>query len=133
MVEQQKKVLLDSISLQDEELKERYIKLGELHGRIRVPCKDYMASINMLRGRLIHVIAELVHPLELLEATTDFFSLIRAFSAKGYLNTLQSDIRDFEFHLAHVHRVAQVDISLSTECMATQAPLNQQLFPCTGP
>lgn len=118
LVIRQKKFLLDSITVSDEEVKARYIKLGELHYEIKLPYVDYMASINILQEGLVHAIAEFGQPLELLEATATFFKSVRAFTAKGYLNKmLESDIRDIDFYLAQVQRTAEIDISLSTERM----------------
>lgn len=118
LVARQKQFLLDTITESDNEVKARYIKLGELHYDLKIPYVDYMSGINILQDGLIHAIAEFGQPLELLEATSSFFKLIRAFSAKGYLNKmLDADIRDIDLYLSQVQRAAEVDISLSTERM----------------
>jgi len=118
LVVRQKQFLLDSITVSDDEVKARYIGLGELHYKIKLPYVDYMAGINILQEGLIHAIAEFGQPLELLEATLNFFKLIRTFAAKGYLNKmLEADIRDIDLYLTQVQRAAEVDITLSTERM----------------
>lgn len=118
LVVRQKKFILDLIAVSDDELKARYVKLGELHYDIKLPYVDYMAGINILQEGLIHAIAELGQPMELLDETSQFFKMIRAFAAKGYLNRmLEADMRDIDLYLAQVQRAAEVDISLSTERM----------------
>jgi diguanylate cyclase (GGDEF)-like protein len=118
LIVRQKKFLLDSITVSDEELKARYIKIGELHYGIKLPYVDFMASIDVLQEGLIHAIAEFSQPLQLLEVTAGFFKSVRAFAAKGYLNKmLEADIRDIDFYLAQVQRTAEIDVSLSTERM----------------
>lgn len=118
LVVRQKEFLLQSIVESDDEIKARYIKLGELHYEIRIPYVDYMAGVDILQDGLIRAIAELGQPLELLEETSTFFRLIRTYSAKGYLNKmLDADIHDIDLYLSHMQRAAEVDISLSTERM----------------
>ena len=118
MVVRQKQFLLDSISVPDEELKIRYVNLGEMHYEIKLPYVDFMASIDILHEGMVHAVAEFGQPLELLEATTHFFKLTRTFAAKGYLNKmLEADIRDIDLYLAQVLRAAEMDITLSTERM----------------
>ncbi len=118
LVVRQKQFLLDSITLSNEELKARYLMLGERHYDLKLPYVDFMASINVLQEGFAHAIAEFGQPLELLDATAQFFKMIRAYTAKGYLNRmLNADIRDIDLYLAQVERTAEVDISLSTERM----------------
>jgi len=118
LVVRQKKFLLESITVSDEELKSRYVKLGEMHYDINLPYVDYMASVDLLQEGMIHAIIEFKQPLELLEATSTFFKMIRAFSAKGYLNRmLEVDIRDIDLYLTQVQRAAEVDTTLSSERM----------------
>lgn len=118
LVFRQKKFLLESITVSDEELKLRYIKLGELHYDIKLPYIDFMAGINILQEGMVHAIAEFGQPLELLDATSNFFKMVRALTAKGYLNRmLEADIRDIDLYLAQVKRAAEVDVTLSTERM----------------
>lgn len=118
LVVRQKQFLLESITVSDEELKTRYVKLGELHYDLKLPYVDYMSAVDLLQEGMIHAIVEFGQPIELLEATALFFKMIRAFTAKGYLNRmLESDMRDIDLYLAQVQRAAEVDTSLSTERM----------------
>jgi diguanylate cyclase (GGDEF)-like protein len=118
LVVRQKQFLLESINVPDEELKARYVKLGELHYDLKLPYVDYMAGINILQEGMTLAIVEFNQPLELLAATSNFFKMIRAFAAKGYLNRmLRADMQDIDLYLSQVQRAAEVDTSLSTERM----------------
>jgi len=118
LVLRQKNFLLDSITVSDDELKIRYLQLGEMHYDLKLPYIDFMAGMNILQEGLARAIAEYRQPLELLDATAHFFKMTRAYTAKGYLNRmLKADICDIDLYLTQVERAAEVDISLSTERM----------------
>lgn len=116
LIERQKQFLLASITMPDDEIKKRYIALGEMHYQINVPYVDYMAGMNILEQGLIVAVVSHDEPMELLDLTFNFFKMIRAYTAKGYLNKmLESDIEDIDHYLAHVHRASEVDTLLATE------------------
>lgn len=118
LIQRQKRFLLDSIAIPADELKQRYIRLGELHYDLKLPYVDYMAAIGLLHEGMMLAIVEYGQPLELLDATAQFFKKVRAYAAKGYLNRmLEKDMRDIDLYLAQVQRAAEVDTTLSTERM----------------
>jgi hypothetical protein len=118
LVVRQKQFILSLIEVPDDELKERYVKLGELHYDIKLPYVDFMVGVNILQEGFTHAIVECGQPIELLDETSQFFRLIRTFTARGYLNRmLEADIRDIDLYLSQVQRAADIDISLSTERM----------------
>ncbi len=116
LIKRQKQFLLDTIPLTDEEIKKRYITLGEYHDQIKVPFVDYLAGLRILEQGLIQALVVRNEPLEILEITFHFFKLIRSATAKGYLNKLlESDIEDINHYLAHVQRTSEIDTILATD------------------
>lgn len=103
MITRQKEFLLDSFVLDVDEIKARYIKLGEMHYDINIPYADYMAGMNILEEGIVSAIAKRAETEELLALTFRFFKQIRAFTTKGYLNRmLEADIYDIDRYLSHV-------------------------------
>ncbi|MDO9050225.1 MAG: GGDEF domain-containing protein [Methylotenera sp.] len=116
LVVRQKQFLLDSILMTDEEIKTRYVALGEMHHQINVPYVDYMAGMNILEQGLILAVVSHQESMEMLETTFHFFKIIRAYTAKGYLNKmLEADIEDIDRYLTHVQRASEIDTLLATE------------------
>jgi len=116
LIKRQKQFLLDSIPMTDEEIKKRYIALGEYHDQIKVPFVDYLAGLRIFEQGLIQALVVREEPLEILDITFHFFKLIRAYTAKGYLNKLlEADIEDINHYLAHVQRTSEIDTILATD------------------
>lgn len=116
LIVKQKQFLLDSIPMSDSEIKKRYIALGEMHHQINVPYVDYMAGMNILEQGMIHAVVSHNEPSEMIETTFHFFKIIRAYTAKGYLNKmLEADIKDIDNYLSHVQRASEIDTLLATE------------------
>lgn len=116
LIERQKKFLLDSIILSDEEIKARYIKLGEMHHEIKVPYIDFMAAAGILEQSLIRCVIASEDNNELLDFAFHFFKMIRAFTARGYLNKLlEEDMVDIDHYLSHVQRASEIDTLIATE------------------
>lgn len=105
LIVKQKQFLLDSIPLPDAEIEKRYIELGEFHDQIRVPFVDYMAAANILEHGLIHALVVRDESWGMLDATFNFFTMIRSYTAKGYLNRLlEADNKDIDHYLSHIER-----------------------------
>ncbi|OAI12055.1 hypothetical protein A1359_14160 [Methylomonas lenta] len=116
LITRQKRFLLESIPMTEDEIKSRYIALGEMHYQIKVPYADYMAGMNILEKGLIQAVVLRNEPSEMLETTFHFFKMIRAYTAKGYLNKLlEADIEDIDHYLTHVQRASEMDTLLATE------------------
>lgn len=116
LIIRQEKFLLDSFTLDNSEIKSRYIKLGEMHFDINIPYADYMAGMNILETGIINAVARQNESDDLLAFTLQFFKQIRAYTAKGYLNKmLVSDINDIDLYLGHVQRSSDIDTLLATE------------------
>jgi len=116
LIMRQKAFLLETILLDDDVIRTRYIKLGELHYDLEIPYIDYMAGVNILERGIIYSITDKPDFKEQLNSTFDFFSQVRAFTARGYLNKmLDADIEDIQLYLSHVNRVTEIDTMLATE------------------
>ncbi|MDX8404530.1 MAG: hypothetical protein R8K50_00070 [Mariprofundus sp.] len=90
-----------------------------MHYRIDVPYADYMAGMNILEQGMVHAVISHAEPVEMVEMTFHFFKMIRAYTAKGYLNRMLDadieDIEDIDRYLTHVHRSSEIDTLLATE------------------
>lgn len=116
LIQRQKTFLLESIILPENEIKKRYVALGEMHYDIKVPYIDYMAGMGILEKGFIRALIKHKDAEQLLELSFHFFKLVRAYTAKGYLNKmLDADIEDIDRYLTHVHRATEVDTLLATE------------------
>lgn len=112
----QKQFLLETILLSDEEIKSRYIILGEMHYDLNLPYVDFMAAISMLEQGMIQALVSNDESIEMIDITFHFFKLIRAYTAKGYLNKmLEADIADIDLYLSHVQKASEIDTMLATE------------------
>ncbi|MBI1173940.1 MAG: diguanylate cyclase [Sideroxydans sp.] len=118
LIERQKAFLLDTITASDEDVRERYITLGEMHYELKVPYVDYVFGMHLLEEGLIHSIVAHGEPVALMDATFHFFKQVRAYTAKGYLNKmLKADIADIDLYLTHVQRASDIDTALAIERM----------------
>lgn len=116
LIERQKAFLLETILLPDEEIMRRYVALGEMHHDIKVPYIDFMAASGLLEQGLVYRAMQSEDRSELLKVAFHFFKMIRAFTAKGYLNRLlEADITDIDHYLSHVQRASEIDTMIATE------------------
>lgn len=116
--EKQKTYFSSSFKLSDEELKTNYIRLGEMHYDLRLPFVDFSAAIQILQEGTIHAIYDAKLTAETLDATFHFFNLIRAYTAKGYLNKmLAQDIQDINLYLEKVSPSSEAHNALAIDRM----------------
>ncbi len=117
LIQKQKDFLLATIRLNDAEIRTRYVELGELHHKLQIPYSDFTAAIDILEHGFIQaIVKDESSPSDLLDYTFHFFKLIRAYTAKGYLNLLlDSDIDDIENYLRNVNQSNEMDNLLATE------------------
>ncbi|THB81720.1 MAG: GGDEF domain-containing protein [Desulfobacteraceae bacterium] len=116
LIEKQKMHFLDSLNDSEEELKARYSRLGEIHYNLRLPYVDFFAAMGMLEEGLLLSIASHHDSKDLMRTAFKFFRLIRAYTAKGYLNkTLEADSADIDRYLENVHRSSEIDTQFATE------------------
>jgi diguanylate cyclase (GGDEF)-like protein len=103
LIEKQKAYFKQSFEFDDETLKAKYIALGEMHYDIKLPFVDFSSGIDILQEKTIHAVYRSHQSEHILDATFVFFRLIRAYTAKGYLNKiLAQDAEDIDIYLEKV-------------------------------
>jgi hypothetical protein len=92
LIKSQKVHLIKSLDMSIDELKSNYIKLGEYHYDIRIPYIDFMKGTEILQEYFLLHIQESATESELMIEIFEYFKIMKAFTAKGYLNKmLQED------------------------------------------
>lgn len=116
LIEKQKKYFLSSLEDSEDQLKERYTRLGEIHYDIKLPFVDFFAAMGILEEGILLSVAAQHNGEELMRTAFKFFRLIRAYTAKGYLNRmLDADSGDIDHYLENVHRSSEIDTLFATE------------------
>lgn len=116
LVEKQKQYFLKSLTMTEDQLKEIYTPLGEMHYDLKLPYVDFSAGMTIMEEGILRVIANNENTGELLDAAFQFFRIVRGFTAKGYLNRmLEDDSRDIDLYLENVRRSSEVDTIFTTE------------------
>lgn len=116
LIKRQKKYFLKSLGENAEELRERYTKLGEMHHRLKLPYVDFFAGMGILEEGILLAIAESRNTVGLMESVFKYFRIVRAHTAKGYLNRmLEADAGDIDLYLENVKRSSEVDTTFATE------------------
>ncbi|WP_304546042.1 GGDEF domain-containing protein [Sulfurimonas microaerophilic] len=97
LIEKQKKHFLASLSLDVEILKQNYVKLGEFHYDLRIPYIDFMKGTDILEEHFLLNAQRCKNTKKLMREIFEYFKVMKAFTAKGYLNKmLNEDKRDLE-------------------------------------
>ncbi|QOP41701.1 GGDEF domain-containing protein [Sulfurimonas marina] len=97
LIETQKKHFSASLSLDIEVLKQNYIKLGEFHYDLRIPYIDFMKGTDILEEHFLLNAQKCKSTKKLMGEIFEYFKIMKAFTAKGYLNRMLSeDKRDLE-------------------------------------
>jgi diguanylate cyclase (GGDEF)-like protein len=116
LITRQKTYFIKSLSMNEEQLKDMYTPLGEMHYDMKLPYVDFSAGVTIMEEGILRVISRHQAPEELLDGAFHFFKLIRGFTAKGYLNRmLDDDSRDIDLYLENVRRSAEIDTLFATE------------------
>lgn len=105
LVRRQRENLEAALGESPEELRERYIRLGEFHRRIYVPYSDFALGIDFLAEQMFHIISM---DSRLAPKSGELFRLltcIKNYTAKGYLdNLLRDDKRDIDAFIQGLRR-----------------------------
>ena len=97
LIAMQKKHLIQSLTLSQDEMRKSYIKLGEYHYDIRIPYVDFMKGTEILEEYFLLHTQEGETSIELMNEIFGYFKIMKGFTAKGYLNRmLEEDKRDIE-------------------------------------
>ena len=84
----QKKNILDSFGENEEELRERYSRLSELHIKLGLSYSDYIEAFNFLQDEFTKVLSREGRLQELIEDLHTYFENIRHITAYGYQSAL---------------------------------------------
>lgn len=116
LIVKQKKYFIQSLEQTEDELKITYTKLGEMHYDLKLPYVDFFASLGILEEGILIAITAHENNIELMRPAFKFFRIIRAHTAKGYLNRmLDKDSRDIDLYLENVKRSSELDTMFATE------------------
>ncbi len=95
LIEKQKQSFVYSLHLSKTPLKKMYTALGEFHYDIRIPYVDFIKGTDILEEYLLLSTQKAEHSIELMDEIFEYFKVMKAFTAKGYLNRmLEEDKRD---------------------------------------
>jgi len=97
LIEMQKKHLISSLTMEETELKNIYVKLGEYHYDIRIPYIDFMKGTEILQEYFLLHTQEEETDIALMYEIFEYFKVMKGYTAKGYLNKmLEEDQKDIE-------------------------------------
>ncbi|WP_455755824.1 diguanylate cyclase [Sulfurimonas sp.] len=103
LIEKQKIFFTKALSMPIEDMKKGYIKLGEYHHKIRIPYIDFMKGMEILEESFLMYSQTQGQSIELMEDIFKYFKLIKAQTAKGYLNEmLDEDGKDIEVFFENI-------------------------------
>lgn len=88
LLNKQKKNILDSFGESEEELRERYSRLAELHIKLGLSYSDYIEAFNFLQAEFTKVLSREGRLQEQIEDLHAYFENIRHITAYGYQSAL---------------------------------------------
>jgi len=91
LVDRQRASFIESMSEDEDQLRDRYIALGHLHHRIGVPFPSFMKGAEILNEELLAVLAHIGDQGELVFRSSLFFKQLRNLLARGYLNGIVAE------------------------------------------
>ncbi len=110
LVVRQKKNLADSLAEDDDELRRRYMRLGELHYYRLIPYVDFLKGMRLLEEGFLREVYSMPGRASFIETFFAFFNRVRAYTARGYLNCMiNNDRRDINVFLNAMRRQSQID------------------------
>ncbi len=86
LVERQRASFIESMSDDEDQLRERYIALGHFHHTIGVPFPSFMKGAEILNEELLAVLSQVGDKNELVFRSSLFFKQLRNLLARGYLD-----------------------------------------------
>ncbi|MEA1919291.1 MAG: GGDEF domain-containing protein [Campylobacterota bacterium] len=102
LVKMQKVHFTQTISMQENEIKAAYVKLGEYHYDIRIPYVDFIKGAQMLEEYFLLHTTKNIRSKEIMDDLFTYFRFMKSFTAKGYLNRMiQEDKRDINNFFIH--------------------------------
>lgn len=97
LIQKQKHFFAASLNMSLHEIEALYSKIGEYHYDIRIPYVDFMKGMEILEESFLIYAQSQNNSLELMQEIFLYFKLIKAQTARGYLNKmLDEDEKDIE-------------------------------------
>jgi diguanylate cyclase (GGDEF)-like protein len=107
LMKKQKTYFLASLEMSRDEMRETYTRLGEYHYKLRIPYIDFIKGAEILQEQFI-LKAHRADTDGLMGEIFDYFKMMMAYTAKGYLNKmLKADREDIGLFNANIETVDQ--------------------------
>ena len=91
LIKKQKVQFVKSLDMNVSMLKSTYIELGEFHYDIKIPYVDFIKGTEILEEHFLLSTQKNESSIELMDEIFEYFKLMKAFTAKGYLNRMIVD------------------------------------------
>jgi diguanylate cyclase (GGDEF)-like protein len=108
LIQKQKEHFKATLSMENEQIKQSYIRLGEYHYDLRIPYVDFIKGTDILEEYFLLHTQEVASSIEIMEDIFSYFKMMKSFTAKGYLNRmLLEDKKDLEEYFIHSSSTAE--------------------------
>jgi diguanylate cyclase (GGDEF)-like protein len=102
LILKQKEHFKATLSMENEQIKQNYIRLGEYHYDLRIPYVDFIKGTDILEEYFLLHTQRVSPSLEIMDDIFSYFKMMKSFTAKGYLNRmLLEDKKDLEEFFLH--------------------------------
>ena len=106
LIVKQQEFFTKSIYMNEKQMEQVYIKIGEYHHKINIPYIDFMKGMDILEESFLLYSQKEVKSLELMEEIFIYFRFIKARTAKGYLNMmLEDDLKDIDMFFDNLDNI----------------------------
>ncbi|MDH4944939.1 GGDEF domain-containing protein [Sulfurimonas sp. C5] len=103
LIQKQKVHFVSSLGLDIESIKDVYIKMGEFHYDRLIPYIDFIKGTDILEEHFLLNSQQCQNTQKLMDEIFEYFKIMKAFTAKGYLNRMLSeDKKDIENFFEHI-------------------------------
>lgn len=118
LIQKQKENFIKCLSLPPKKIKANYIWLGEMHYELRLPYVDFMKGMEILEDHFLLFVQSKKESVSLMNAIFAFFKLVKASTAKGYLNKMiKEDKKDLEVFFEDIKIQGDIDNSIVLDRM----------------
>lgn len=108
LIGKQKSYFVASLKMPHNEMRDTYIRLGEYHYLLKIPYSDFIKGSDILQEHFILTSARANTSEGLISEIYDYFKMMKAFTAKGYLNKmLDEDSRDIDLFSDNIDTIDQ--------------------------
>lgn len=102
LIKMQKARFLKTLSMEDEEIQNLYIRLGEYHYDIKIPYVDFIKGAQILEEYFLMHAGNIDNCKEIIKEIFIYFKYMKSFTAKGYLNRMiEEDQKDIDNFFSH--------------------------------